>query len=142
MPTHKIEILGSIIEINYEEREYDRLIRIIEKFNKRLNEYSNNFGKVSNNKILFLTALKTEAELEDKIDLLNKNTIYSKDMLKKNEIIENLNKEIILLKDKINNLYSNNSSTESSELEALEEIQNVKTMLDNLQKKILSNNDN
>ena len=33
MPTHKIEILGSIIEINYEEKEYDRLIRIIEKFN-------------------------------------------------------------------------------------------------------------
>ena len=32
MPTLKTEILGSPIEINYEESEKDKLIKIIEKF--------------------------------------------------------------------------------------------------------------
>ena len=36
MPTHKTEILGSLIEINYEEPEKDKLKKIIEKFNNRL----------------------------------------------------------------------------------------------------------
>ena len=41
MPTLKIEILGSLIEINYEEAEKDKLIKIIEKFNDRLLDFKN-----------------------------------------------------------------------------------------------------
>ena len=32
MPILKVEILGSKIEINYEEKEYDKLINLINKF--------------------------------------------------------------------------------------------------------------
>ena len=65
MPTLKTEILGSLIEINYEEEEKDKLIKIIEKFNDRLLDFKNLEGKVSDNKILFLTALKAEDEIFD-----------------------------------------------------------------------------
>ena len=34
MPIHKTEILGSLIEINYEEKEKNKLIKIIDQFKK------------------------------------------------------------------------------------------------------------
>ena len=36
MPTLKTEIFGSVIKINYEEGEKDRLTRVLHNFNKRL----------------------------------------------------------------------------------------------------------
>ena len=58
MPTLKTEILGSLIEINYEESEKDRLKKVIEKFNERLLDFENLRGKISDKKILVLAALK------------------------------------------------------------------------------------
>ena len=105
MPTLKTEILGSLIEINYEEEEKDKLIKIIEKFNDRLLDFKNLEGKVSDNKILFLAALKAEDEIFDftnksKSSLKEVEDIYKKQI----EKINNLNQEIIELKDKINEL--------------------------------------
>ena len=54
MPTLKTEILGSFIEINYDNAEKNKLKKIIEKFNNRLLDFKNLEGKVSDNKILFL----------------------------------------------------------------------------------------
>ena len=54
MPILKTEILGSIFEINYEEKEKIKLHQVIEKFNKRLLDFKNLEGKVSDNKILLL----------------------------------------------------------------------------------------
>ena len=68
MPTLKTEILGSAVEINYEEAEKDKLIKIIEKFNERLSDLKHLQGKVTDNKILFLAALKAEDQV---IDLIN-----------------------------------------------------------------------
>ena len=51
MPILKTEILGSKIEINYEESEKDKLEIIIEKFKERLSNFKNLEGKVSNSKI-------------------------------------------------------------------------------------------
>ena len=56
MPKLKTEILGSQIEINYEEGEKDKLNKIIESFNKRLLDFRDLEGKVSDNKIFFLAA--------------------------------------------------------------------------------------
>ena len=39
MPILKIDILGSIIEINYEQNEYDKLIYLIKNFKNRLKEF-------------------------------------------------------------------------------------------------------
>ena len=68
MPILKTEILGSIIEINYEEKEKNKLLEIIEKFNDRLLGFKNLEGKVSINKIMLLAALKAEDQI---VDLLN-----------------------------------------------------------------------
>ena len=66
MPTLKTEILGSPIEINYEESEKEKLIKIIEKFNDRLLDFENLRGKISDKKILILAALKAEDQIIDK----------------------------------------------------------------------------
>ena len=66
MPTLKTEILGSPIEINYEESEKDKLIKIVERFNDRLLDFDNLRGKISDKKILILAALKAEDQIIDK----------------------------------------------------------------------------
>ena len=64
MPILKTEILGSQIEINYQEDEYNKLKKLISSYKKRLNDFSNN-GKVSRNTIFFLCSLKVEDELNE-----------------------------------------------------------------------------
>ena len=65
MPTLKTEILGSPVEINYEESEKDKLIKIVERFNDRLLDFDNLRGKISDKKILILAALKAEDQIID-----------------------------------------------------------------------------
>ena len=84
MPTLKTEILGSPIEINYEESEKDKLIKIIEKFNDRLLDFENLRGKISDKKILILAALKAEDQIIDRSLTKEKET----------EILNNKKKEI------------------------------------------------
>ena len=84
MPTLKTEILGSPIEINYEESEKDKLIKIVERFNDRLLDFDNLRGKISDKKILILAALKAEDQI------IEKNLTKEKEA----EIINNKKKEI------------------------------------------------
>ena len=65
MPVLKIEILGSLIEINYEKQEKDKLIKIIEQYKDRLLDFENLQEKISERKILVLAALKAEDEIID-----------------------------------------------------------------------------
>ena len=109
MPILKTEILGTNIEINYEKNEYDKLNDLIEKFKLRLSQFPND-GRASSNQILFLAALKTEDELETMKKKINLNT-NDKNLQNKNLIIENLNKEIILLKKELEKIKSSNISS-------------------------------
>ena len=71
MPILEINILGSVIEINYQEDEKEKLLDLIEQFKIRLSEFENIKGRFSDNKIIFLAALKAEddiLELKKKID--------------------------------------------------------------------------
>ncbi len=91
MPTLKTEILGSFIEINYDNAEKNKLKKIIEKFNNRLLDFKNLEGKVSDNKILFLAALKAEDEIydftyESKSSLKKVEDIYKKQIEKINDL--------------------------------------------------------
>ena len=86
MPTLKTEILGSLIEINYEESEKDKLRKVIEKFNERLLDFENLRGKISDKKILILAALKAEDQIIDSSLTKEKET----------EIINNQKKAIAL----------------------------------------------
>ena len=79
MPIFKTFILGSQIEINYEEKDKNKLHYLIKKFKSRLNEFPNN-GKANNNTIIFLASLK----IEDSLNELEKLLIQSNTKLKKN----------------------------------------------------------
>ena len=138
MSTLKTEILGSLIEINYEEAEKDKLIKIIEKFNDRLLDFKNLEGKVSDNKILFLTALKAEDEIFDftnksKSSLKEVENIYKKQI----EKINNLNQEIIELKDKISELSNESSKLKNFNSIAIDELDKLEIKLTKLANKII-----
>ena len=82
MPRIKIEILGSKIEINYQENEYSKLLYLIENFKKRLNNFKND-GRISTNTILVLSALKAEDELEDFKEFFENNKLNEEIVEKK-----------------------------------------------------------
>ena len=143
MPTLKTEILGSLIEINYEEAEKDKLIKIIDKFNDRLLDFKDLEGKVGDNKILFLAALKAEDEIFDftyksKSSLKEVEEIYKKQVKK----INDLNQEIIELKDKIIELNTKNKNLQNFNSKAFNELDLLEKQLNDLTNKIISQNNN
>ena len=143
MPALKTEILGSLIEINYEEAEKDKLIKIIDKFNDRLLDFKDLEGKVGDNKILFLAALKAEDEIFDftyksKSSLKEVEEIYKKQV----EKINDLNQEIIELKDKIIELNTKNKNLQNFNSKAFNELDLLEKQLNDLTNKIISQNSN
>ncbi len=137
MPTFKTEILGSLIELNYEESEKDKLRKIIEKFNERLLDFENLRGKISDKKILILAALKAEDQIID-------NTLTKE---KEEEIIHNQKKaininditqEIIQLKDIKNKLNIENNELKNLISKAFSELDNMEKNIIDLTDKIIS----
>ena len=141
MPILKTQILGSLIEINFEESEREKLLHLISNFKQRLNEFSDNNGRISTNTILFLAALKAEDQLVEIKSLVDRNKEYKNQTIKQKNIIEKLSKEIVFLKDQINELNKFNLSKENNNSHAVEEITKLEQMLHKIQKKILSKND-
>ena len=123
MPILKTEILGTDIEIRYEKNEYDKLNNLIEKFKIRLSQFPND-GRASSNQILFLAALKTEDELETMEKKINVDA-NEKDLQNKNIVIENLNKEIILLKKELDKIQSSNISFIQDNTSVLDKIKEL-----------------
>ena len=142
MPIFKTKILGSQIEINFEEGELEKLQHLISNFKQRLNEFPDNNGRIRANTILFLAALKAEDQLVEVKSLVDKNKEYKNKTIKQKNIIEKLSKEIIFLKDQVNELNKFNLSKENNNSHAMEEIIKLEQMLQTIQKKILSINDN
>ena len=134
MPTLKTEILGSPIEINYEESEKDKLIKIIEKFNDRLLDFENLRGKISDKKILILAALKAEDQIVDRNIMKEKETEIINNK-KKGININDITQEIIQLKD-IESKLKNLISKAFSELDKME-----KNIIDLTDKIISQSND-
>ena len=129
MPTLKTEILGSIIEINYQEAEKEKLERLISKLSRRISEFNHNIGQISDSKIIFLAALKAEDHLEEIENLLEKKDKEKKINDDQKNIINNLTKEIISLKDQISKLESHKSSYEEIDFKTLK---NINTIEDHL----------
>ena len=144
MPILETEIFGSKIEINYRKGEKEKLIDLIDRFKKRLLEFKDLQGKVTDNKILFLAALKVEDhifDLNEKFLLQNKEKIVSKNLILD---LDNKIKEIINLKDKIFILNKENKRLKDLNEKALEEIDRVNSRLSASIKRILfelKNND-
>lgn len=142
MPTLKTEILGSIIEINYQEAEKEKLERLISKLRGRINEFNHNIGQISDSKIIFLAALKAEDHLEEIENLLEKKDKEKKINDDQKNIINNLTKEIISLKDQISKLESHKSSYEEIDFKTLKNINTIEDHLDKILHKILATNKN
>ena len=142
MPTLKTEILGSIIEINYQEAEKEKLERLISKLSRRISEFNHNIGQISDSKIIFLAALKAEDHLEEIENLLEKKDKEKKISNDQKNIINNLTKEIISLKDQISKLESHKSSYEEIDFKTLKNINTIEDHLDKILLKILATNKN
>ena len=135
MPTLKTEILGSPIEINYEESEKDKLIKIIEKFNDRLLDFENLRGKISDKKILILAALKAEDQIIDRSLTKEKEII---DKQKKAININDITQEIIQLKDIESKLNIENSKLKNLISKAFSELNKMEKNIIDLTDKIIS----
>jgi DNA repair exonuclease SbcCD ATPase subunit len=142
MPTLKTEILGSIIEINYQEAEKEKLERLISKLSGRISEFNHNIGQISDSKIIFLAALKAEDHLEEIENLLEKKDKEKNISDDQKNIINNLTKEIISLKDQISKLESHKSSYEEIDFKTLKNINTIEDHLDKILHKILATNKN
>ena len=137
MPTLKTEILGSPIEINYEEFEKDKLIKIIEKFNDRLLDFENFRGKISDKKILILAALKAEDQIIDRSLTKEKETEILNN--KKKEInINDITQEIIQLKDIESKLNVENRKLKNLISKAFSELDKMEKNIIDLTDKIIS----
>ena len=71
MPILRIEILGSNIDIEFEEHEHKKLSSLIENYKKRLDEFSGD-GKINKTTTMVFAALKIEDELEEANNFLKK----------------------------------------------------------------------
>ena len=144
MPILETAIFGSKIEINYRKGEKEKLIDLIERFKKRLLEFKDIQGKVTDNKILFLAALKAEDyifDLNKKFQLQNKEKIVYNNLSLE---LDNKIKEIINLKDEIFTLSKENKRLKNLNEKAFEEIDRVNSKLSASIKRILfelKNND-
>ncbi len=137
MPTLKTEILGSPIEINYQESEKEKLIKIIEKFNDRLLDFNNLRGKISDKKILILAALKAEDQVMEKSLTKEKKTEIINN--KKKEInINDITQEIIQLKDIKSELSVENNKLKNLISKSFNELDNMEKKIINLTDKIIS----
>ena len=137
MPTLKTEILGSPIEINYEESEKEKLIKIIEKFNNRLLDFENLRGKISDKKILILAALKVEDQIIDKSLTKEKETEIINNQ-KKAININDITQEIIQLKDIESKLSDENSKLKNLISKAFSELDKMEKNIIDLTDKIIS----
>ena len=137
MPTLKTEILGSPIEINYEESEKDKLIRIVERFNDRLLDFDNLRGKISDKKILILAALKAEDQIIEK-NLTKEKEAEIINNKKKEININDITQEIIQLKDIESKLSDENSKLKNLISKAFSELDKMEKNIIDLTDKIIS----
>ena len=122
MPNIKFKILNKDINLSYESQEKEKLIESTTSINKKLEEYNNLIGKVSDHKILSILAIKLEAEL---LELKKENNHF----LKKIKNKEDINKENILNKETIYNLKKELRKQEEENKILIKNIDNILTEL-------------
>ena len=122
MPNIKFKILNKDINLSYEIQEKEKLIESTTSINKKLEEYNNLIGKVSDHKILSILAIKLEAEL---LELKKENNHF----LKKIKNKEDVNKENILIKETIYNLKKELRKQEEENKILIKNIDNILTEL-------------
>ena len=126
------KILNQSIDLNYEEKNKNKLLNLIEKLNNRLKKYNHLNGKVSDSKVIILTAL----EIED--DLIEQKKSTYKENSNTNENNQKLSLEIINLKDKISLLEKKLDEKNKIDFVVEDEIDKINKKLENINKSIIS----
>ena len=101
MPILEINILGSNIEISYQEGEKEKLLYLVKQFKLRLSKFENLKVRFADFKIILLAALKAEDiifELKQTID--NQNKAIESSSIQQGQI-DNKIREIVKLKDEL-----------------------------------------
>ena len=135
MPILKIDILGSKIDINYEDSEKEKLMHLIHQFKNRLKEFPSN-GKINSKSIIFLSALKAEDELEENKKKLSIYAIDHNIMKEQINTIAKLNNEIILLKSQIEVLKIQHLKETDENILIFEKISNLQNLIELIKNKI------
>jgi len=142
MPILEINILGSKIEIDYQENEKDKLIHLIEQFKIRLSELENLKGRFSDNKIIFLAALKVEDDIFELKKIVNNQKKLIDSLNIQQGKVDNKIKEIINLKDQVSLLDKKNKKIEEKNTATLEEYEKLNNKLMMLINKIIDTKNN
>ena len=101
MSNLKFNILGQNIKLNFEQKDKDKLLILIEKIKKRLNKYDYLNGKVSDSKILIMLCLELEEKLSESNFLNKEQNSFNKNIELQDKKIKKLSSEIITLKDQL-----------------------------------------
>ena len=135
MPKFNTEILGSKIEINYEEKEREKLINLINNFKSRLGEFPNN-GRISNITIMFRAALRAEDQLVEIKTLVENHKVEENNKKEYIKNIELLHKTVVSLKDEINKLNLTIVSEKKKNVIILDEVNNLEFKIELIRQKI------
>ena len=142
MPILEINILGSNIEISYQEGEKEKLLYLTKQFKLRLSEFENLKVRFADFKIILLAALKAEDiiyELKQTID--NQNKVIESSSIQK-EQIDNKIREIVKLKDELFLVNEKNKDLEEQNNKTINEIEKLNNKLISLIEKIVNTNKN
>jgi len=142
MPILEINILGSNIEISYQEGEKEKLLYLTKQFKLRLSEFENLKVRFADFKIILLAALKAEDiiyELKQTID--NKNKVIESSSIQQ-EQIDNKIREIVKLKDELFLVNEKNKDLEEQNNKTINEIEKFNNILISLIDKIVNTNKN
>ena len=142
MPILEINILGSNIEISYQEGEKEKLLHLTKQFKLRLSEFENLKVRFADFKIILLAALKAEDiiyELKQTID--NQNKVIESSSIQQ-EQIDNKIREIVKLKDELYLANEKNKDLEDQNNKTINEIEKLNNKLISLIGKIVNTNKN
>ena len=142
MPILEINILGSNIEISYQEGEKEKLLYLTKQFKLRLSEFENLKVRFADFKIILLAALKAEDiiyELKQTID--NQNKVIESSSVQQ-EQIDNKIREIVKLKDELFLVNEKNKDLEEQNNKTINEIEKFNNILISLIDKIVNTNKN
>ena len=142
MPILEINILGSTIEINYHENEKEKLLHLIQQFKLRLSEFKDIKGRFSDNKIIFLAALKAEDNIFELKQILDSQKKIIDSSYTQKEQIGNKIREIVNLKDQISSLDKKNKILEEQNRITMNGFEKLNKKLISLIDKIISANNN
>ena len=138
MPKYKDKILNQEIDIQYENNDKQKLLSLIENLNSRLIKYNKLIGKVSENKIIILTALEIEDELKEQKKIISQKKSNQIKIDDKESTIEKLSSEIISLKDKIRNIELEQEQKKNDDLLIEKEIDAINILIKKLNQNMLS----